>query len=446
MALSTSIMGTVASNLLFMLMKENFYVGLAGGIQGLMQMIVAFPAGWYADKNKYSRSILLKKFIIFPLLACICTFIALLVYPSFDQVDRARYFIFLVAYIFWGISDGCTETIIEAIFSDSLTNGQERTSAETTRALIINIGSASGPLTSILLFNSLGDQWSTNNLVIVWLVGISIASISSFCLCFYSDDTNINFGANEQASLLYTSSALTMSTVSTSDEEEDREENSTTNNNDYQSTTTTTTTLSTLPKVSQVSPTFGNYIPHLCIACDILCSLGSGMTVQFWTLFFEKDVKSGPLLLNVTLLVSCLFTAAAVYVGSKVAKKYGRIVVTLVTSSLGIISLFLIGKLVISSDTGGSSPNQSLMATLFILRTGFMNASTPLLRAVLMDNISFAHRAKWASMSSVTTVGWSGSALLGGWLCDQYGYNAVFFITVVLQTVSLIPLLPLIRF
>jgi predicted MFS family arabinose efflux permease len=62
----------------------------------------------------------------------------------------------------------------------------------------------------------------------------------------------------------------------------------------------------------------------------------------------------------------------------------------------------------------------------------------------MTDHIDEKSRGKWESFNSITTAGWCGSAMLGGWICDQYGYGTTFYVTVILQffgTILLIPVL-----
>ena len=53
-----------------------------------------------------------------------------------------------------------------------------------------------------------------------------------------------------------------------------------------------------------------------------------------------------------------------------------------------------------------------------------------------MDYTRKRDRAKWSSLESVSSFGWSGSALLGGAVIDRGGYRAVFLATASLQAVS----------
>ena len=66
-----------------------------------------------------------------------------------------------------------------------------------------------------------------------------------------------------------------------------------------------------------------------------------------------------------------------------------------------------------------------------------------LLKSVMMDFVDKKSRGKWNAFDSITSFGWSGSAVLGGILVDRYGYSLTFFMTAGLQVFAWLPLLSL---
>jgi hypothetical protein len=62
-----------------------------------------------------------------------------------------------------------------------------------------------------------------------------------------------------------------------------------------------------------------------------------------------------------------------------------------------------------------------------------MNATAPLQKSILMDYAGKAQRPMWSSLEAVAAFGWSGSAALGGWLIQQYGFDVNFTITAAVQ-------------
>ena len=198
-SLSAGIIGSVSSNLLYDLVGENFYVGLLGAVQGITQMLVAFPAGWWVDKQRDRRSTLLKYMSLLGYLASALTILALL--GLLSRGDFGKYIGLLVACVVWGMNDGCVEPTIEALFGDSIPNGNRRTEVESWRSFLSSLGYASGPLTSLLLFAYLGDQWSRDHLVIVWLAGIVPALVATTCMCCYSDNATVQSNSKTSSRL-----------------------------------------------------------------------------------------------------------------------------------------------------------------------------------------------------------------------------------------------------
>lgn len=475
MSLANGIVNTVASNFLFELTGQNLYVGMAGAVQGVVQMVMAFPAGYWADKHRSSRSRLLKYAGVIAYVAALVTIIALVVPGSWlarmaallsVSQEFTRYLILVLAYLLWGLQIGCSEPVQEALFADSMTDGTERTEKESVRSLLDYLGGASGPLTSLVLFVALGDDWSRYHMLLVWLVGACMSVIGSTCLCVYRDSITDNGGIIEVRSR---SSTRTRTRTVINAIDHPIEEDDACNDDDVDKTKKTmendiarihvkndegrqalllplsSSSIITIreqeaPLSSSSSPSFGSkrwWIPHLCVACDIGFALGSGMTIRFWPLFFQNAVGTSPVVLNVMLLVASLMTAGATCIAQQMAAHYGRMRVTIVWCILGVTMLFVMGAVRPQWE------QQWLMCILYIVRTLLMNATSPLLRAVLMDNIAADHRGKWASVSSISSVGWSGSAVLGGWLCDTHGYGVTFFITAILQALALLPLLPI---
>ena len=86
-----------------------------------------------------------------------------------------------------------------------------------------------------------------------------------------------------------------------------------------------------------------------------------------------------------------------------------------------------------------------LMCVIFVFRTAIMNSSSGMKRSILMDAVPKSQRVRWNSLESVTRMTWSGSALLGGFLVDRYGYRSCFLITAIVYSFSTMPFLLLIH-
>ena len=53
----------------------------------------------------------------------------------------------------------------------------------------------------------------------------------------------------------------------------------------------------------------------------------------------------------------------------------------------------------------------------------------PLKKSILMDFSHRQERGGWNAVDSITRFGWSGSAVVGGFIIDAYGYSLAFMIT-----------------
>ena len=86
--------------------------------------------------------------------------------------------------------------------------------------------------------------------------------------------------------------------------------------------------------------------------------------------------------------------------------------------------------------TGDAPPewrNIAIIVPVYIVRTIVMNCNGGLRKSLLNDYVPKANRAKWNSFDSITRFGWSGSAFIGGLICDAYGYGPSFAVTATMQ-------------
>mmetsp|Transcript_7638 Transcript_7638/g.18547 ORF Transcript_7638/g.18547 Transcript_7638/m.18547 type:complete len:194 (-) Transcript_7638:791-1372(-) len=175
---------------------------------------------------------------------------------------------------------------------------------------------------------------------------------------------------------------------------------------------------------------------------DCCMGLASGMTIKFFPIFFRTEAKLSPS--NVSLMYTAipLALSSMALVAQREAHFIGR-VQTIVTNRLIGITLLLF----IATHTGLWTVPAAIVP-LYICRTSIMNAQYPIQRSILMDYVPKATRARWASVESVTQFGWSGSAAVGGFLIERYGFQTTFFVTASMQLVGwlcsllLLPLVP----
>ena len=77
---------------------------------------------------------------------------------------------------------------------------------------------------------------------------------------------------------------------------------------------------------------------------------------------------------------------------------------------------------------------------LFVIRTACNNSTKPLTKSIINDVVPTEQRGRWNSLEMVNAATWSGSACLGGYLIDNYGFVPNFVATACLQLSATIPL------
>ena len=131
--------------------------------------------------------------------------------------------------------------------------------------------------------------------------------------------------------------------------------------------------------------------------------------------------------------------------GQLVARRYFGRVFTIIFMSIGG-AFALIGLWAIEKYAGESTPI-NVKIIVYVLST-LQHCVRPLKKSLLMDFVPKKRRGIWNAVDSVTRFGWSGSAILGGWIISSYGYGASFLYTGILQFLAavflfcLIPLVP----
>merc|ERR1712070_101760 len=151
-------------------------------------------------------------------------------------------------------------------------------------------------------------------------------------------------------------------------------------------------------------------------------------TFKFWPLFFKEDFDFPPSGVCAMQLSIWLTIAACAQITKPIARLLGVMPTVVLTFFAGTAALFAI-----SSDFCSSV---YVTMPLVLARNGLMNMGGPLQQKTLMELVPEKHRGKWASLSSVIRMTWSGSAFLGGWLSDNHDYRYAFFITACVHCVS----------
>ncbi len=185
-----------------------------------------------------------------------------------------------------------------------------------------------------------------------------------------------------------------------------------------------------------------SWIPFILATSDIIIGLASGMTIKFFPIFFKDEVALKPLYVN--LLYCCVPVGLSLcsFVCQRVSRVIGRVQAMTLFKAVGISLLYVMASL---KDIW-TVPH--IIIPIYLTRTCIMNATYPLQKSIMMDYVPKRSRAKWSSFEAVTSFGWSGSAALGGWLIQHYGFGMNFYITATMQLAAwsvmllLMPLVP----
>jgi MFS family permease len=186
-------------------------------------------------------------------------------------------------------------------------------------------------------------------------------------------------------------------------------------------------------------------------ASDFLISLGAGMTVKFFPLYFKSNVGLSPMQTQLIYIVVPLVMAVFASAAQRASVVLGRAQVMVLFRLVGVACL---GAMVLLAEVA-QCERWEVMVPIYLVRTALMNSVTPVEESLLMDSVPKNTRARWKSLESVMQFGWCGSAVLGGFIADKYkntdrsGYTETFAFTCALQLVGtlvgalLLPLVPL---
>jgi MFS family permease len=406
--------------------SDNTLVGAAEAVQGMAQLLFALPIGYVADVYGKARIVRYGGALTFVAVA-ITLFAITDAVHSQDSIPNAihAYRWFLVALGLWGIVGGVVSGPSQALFADSIQKGK-RSSMFTVLYSSYLIASTVGPIVSIFLFLKLSkkeaESWSMEEIYPVFAVGLCLEVPCAVLMFFFSDKYVVEEPDDESAT--------------------EQQQQPSSNENDLEvpllsvgqeeSTANLTSTTRSLGKAS---------IPYFLFVSSLVVSLGSGASVKYFPLFF-KELGFGSAAVQGIFVMVPMSIAAFSFVAQRVSTRLGRIETTVLFDIAGTSLLFFMTWL--SRDEAHlDMANEHLIVVVYILRTGIMNSSYPLLQSILMDNVPSNKRARWKSLESVAAFGWTGSALVGGILADDHSYRFTFAITASLQLFGALLLVPI---
>jgi hypothetical protein len=400
-----------------------------------------------------------------------------------------------MALSFWGMYQGVWNTVLETIYADSITTGN-RSDFNTRKFMLLQAASVVGPLIALCLFLYEGDTWYHMTLRLVFIVGVSLCVPAAIMLFFFNDDKALgdeseavsvapsrNSGAETPVSRQISGRGAHGSTINGVDSDKA----SRALNEMLHSVQTSSEINDGKRRWNCVT---SSKIPHVLVFSDLISGLASGMTIKFFPLFFARKVWLSPVAVQSIYIALPAFMIATSFVAQRVSKKIGRVITSIAMAYIGsgaLIGLWALLKFKTewecydcpwhettnrtTCEAPRSSDNHSYCSykvtgatswtctpidcglvdhwyyviSLYFIST-FQHCCRPLKKSILMDYPRKSTRGRWNSLDSVTRFGWSGSAVLGGYIIDRWDYGASFLATGLAQILSasvLFVLLPL---
>ena len=439
---------SVLATFVFLLTNDNPEdVGLITAVMGTSQLVMSFPAGVLADKYRRDTMLKLSSGIgIVAILSTICT----LVLCSRGDTHGTMYFSYLaVSLAIWGCFRGVSNTSLSALFADSIPTGQ-RSKFFTQRTILTTLGNTTGPFVALVMFFFLGDNWSVKDCATVMLVGQLVCAPPMVLLCLMNDDYAVNVPQQEElpdtagtsldgdesrsetveeGTIIENSELSQDESLGCSDEREEviSDEVDDIDNQDRND----------IPYCGLPS---SRVIPVFVVTGDLLSSLGAGMSIRYFPIFFLDNLKISPVAVQVLYFASPVIRALLIHVAQKLSKRFGRMRVVVALKWIGIA---LTISMIVTYLAGLS---RWLVCIIYIVRSAFMNSTGALTRSMLMDNVPQEERGKWAALESINTFSWSGTAAIGGLLVAKFGIIPLFGSTAVVQFIATLPIVALLPY
>jgi len=420
---------TVQAGYLFALTGSATDVGISEGVQGCSQLAFALLTGRALRIHRRDKTLAFGGAFGAVSAAILIVFLAL---PGSSFVGTQRFEFLTGAFFFVGGYQGIWSTALETILADSTPTGS-RSEINTLKFTITLLASCIGPLVASTYFYldpRDHNQWTVDAMRNIFIIGVCLMIPPMALLCCFRDEDCLGksadaygTGADAQAEPQRRPSNIELSGVrSVAVGAEDRSR--TDSGSDLAESVGHAEGVVEMGVVggSVREPTGHLFILYMVGLNSLLGGLGAGMTVKFFPLYFQK-LGLRPAAANLAAFASPITMTIFSQLATRLSRSFGRAKISMVFDLLGGAAFLLMGFLADMS----SPPIPAVMA-MFFLATA-QKATKPLKKSVLMDFCPRRLRGTWNAIDSVTRFGWSGSAVAGGFLIDQYSYGAIFFVT-----------------
>ncbi|KAL1514525.1 hypothetical protein AB1Y20_003623 [Prymnesium parvum] len=445
-----------------MITSTNTDVGIATGIQGIVNLLIALPVGALADV--IGRELLLRAAAVMALIAAAYTAVCLLYIHGSGEFDNHTTYLSLCgASALWGLFMGLHASPLEALFGDSVATG-DRSQIYVWRSSLRTLGSVVGPLVSIFCFIT-HNQWDLHELTVILLVGVGFAIPPAVCLFFFRDKNSLGDASEGLHSRRAASPAFPQAAAEAPPPQEpppphdsplpplQREHSSPKRHGQGEELAAAPPLDSALVGSVQEEERVAScrmcgclftvdHVAPLVALSDTLGFVGNGMTVKFFPVFFKDKLELLPITVNLIMLAGPIGIAAVALLMQRVSLRLGRVPTAVLCKATGASMLVAIACIRYVPQTGAAA--KYAIVPLYLMRTWLINCTSGLTKSVLNDYVPKRNRGKWNALESVNLFSWSGSALLGGYLSTEISYKNTFLITSGMQFCSVACLLPLI--
>jgi MFS family permease len=160
----------------------------------------------------------------------------------------------------------------------------------------------------------------------------------------------------------------------------------------------------------------------------LVTSIGAGLIMPFMNIFFRTVHNQSDAAIGAMFAWGSLAMGAGLMLAPPLADRYGKIKLVVITQSLSIPFLALLGF----------SPEFALSAGAYYVRLALMNMSGPVYQTFVMEKVEPSARATVASLVSMSnSFGWAFSPTLSGWIQVNYGFAPAFGVTIVAYVLSI---------
>jgi len=421
--------------------EQNGPVGDIEAVNGLAVLFSALPVGYLADK--YGRSIVITAGGALFIVTAICHASIMEWIGTDDNLDPKKTDVAMVLLAIvmgmWGIGGGIVSGPCQALYADSTPAG-DRSKYYFYVFVCYILASCLGPIISIILFQTIGDDWDLSNLRTIIYVGLGLEMMNAVVMMFFDDkkaldeeeeegETTVNANDGEARDV----AAESNGGVATEDCENGER------NGEVQALVSGVEEEATAAELLKKRQ---KWIPYIVFAASVVMSIGSGMTVKFFPLFFKDEVGMSPTEVQIVYVIVPIVMVMCSGLGTSLSSWFGRVQTTLLLEISGVSCLY-----VMVFFKGYLDTHPFVLVPIYVARTALMNSPYPLQESILMDFVPKDERARWKSLESISQFGWCGSAALGGFFSDRWDYTFTFFITAIIQTMGILTfslLLPLV--